>query len=148
VTDADRADEIQRQMAELRIDLHRDVEGIVDSARALADWRYYVRKYPWVCLGGAAVLGYLIVPGRLKAIAPDVETLVALAKKHQLFITPKPEAAKQKSIVGSLVGLAASAALRGAMGFATEYAKGRMNTPSASPIDDNVTFDAGRPKPR
>lgn len=52
-------------MRRVRRELNVEVQEIVEQARDLADWRYYVGRYPWICLGGAAALGYLLVPARV-----------------------------------------------------------------------------------
>ncbi|MBL8855493.1 MAG: hypothetical protein JNK57_16115 [Planctomycetaceae bacterium] len=53
-----------RRMAEVRADLDDGAQEIAESARDLGEWRHYVRSYPWLCLGVACVVGYLIVPRR------------------------------------------------------------------------------------
>lgn len=58
------ADAIQGQMAKIRSDLHADVRGIVENARVITDWKYYVRRYPWASVAGAAAAG---LPGRSSA---------------------------------------------------------------------------------
>ena len=60
---------IRQRMELVRCDLDEDVQEIVEGARDMSDWRYYVKTYPWICLGGALVAGYLIVPGALGALA-------------------------------------------------------------------------------
>lgn len=57
-----KADEIQNRMRSMRYELGDDVQGVVENVRLIADWRYYVRTYPWVCLSVAAAAGFLIVP--------------------------------------------------------------------------------------
>ena len=39
----------------------------VEKARTKFDWRHYVASHPWVSLGTAAAVGYLLVPRRLAA---------------------------------------------------------------------------------
>ena len=56
---------IRQRMEEVRCDLDEDVQEIVEGARDMGEWRSYVRTYPWVCLGAALAVGYLIVPRRL-----------------------------------------------------------------------------------
>ena len=46
-------DEIRRQMAQIRRELHEDVQGVVAGAEAVADWRRYIRLYPWAAVGAA-----------------------------------------------------------------------------------------------
>ena len=96
------AEEIQRQMAEIRCALHENVTGIVESARAMSDWRYYVRRYPLVSAAAAVALGYLVVPARLEVISPDADTLLKLARKNQLIVKEDPEGRPRGRILGPL----------------------------------------------
>ena len=45
-------------------EIDHDLEDVSASARSMVDWKHYVKAYPWVCLGTAAALGFLIVPKR------------------------------------------------------------------------------------
>ena len=60
-------DEIRRRMAEIRHKLHQDVSEVVGSAGRAFEWQAYVRDYPWLVLGAAFGLGYLIVPHAAKS---------------------------------------------------------------------------------
>jgi hypothetical protein len=55
---------IQRQMAQARLEIHQDVGGTVDGVQLLTDWRTIVRSHPWLSLAIAAALGYAVVPRR------------------------------------------------------------------------------------
>ena len=66
---------IRQRMEEVRCDLDEDVQEIVEGARDMGDWRSYVRTYPWICLGAALAVGYLIVPGRTWGTQPDARHL-------------------------------------------------------------------------
>ncbi len=111
-------EEILRQMAEIRGNLHHEVEDIAKNARVMSDWRYYVRAYPWACAGAAVALGYLVVPNRLQVISPDVNTLLKLAKKNRLLVKPEAEPHKRGGIVGPLFTLAANTIVRGLISYA------------------------------
>src|SRR5438046_4577711 len=87
------ADEIQREMREIRADLRDDVHEIVESVNKMADWTSYVTAYPWLCVGAALAVGYLVVPQRAVIMRPDADAMVELAKKHKLFVTTADGAA-------------------------------------------------------
>ena len=55
---------IQARMRKLRADMNDDVEALVNSTEDLADWRKYVRAQPWLCVGAAAFVGFMLAPSR------------------------------------------------------------------------------------
>ena len=113
------ADEIQRQMREVRSELRDDVQEIVANARVMADWHYYVRTYPWLCLGAAAAVGFVLVPSRVTVVRPDARELANLVRQHQVNVKAELKPKPATGILGSLINLAASAALQGAMAVAS-----------------------------
>src|SRR5437667_12114685 len=80
------AENIQKQMRELRAELRDDVQDVVVSAHKMADIANYVRAYPWLCVGAAVAAGFLIVPQRATILKPDAEALIELARKHKLVV--------------------------------------------------------------
>lgn len=127
------AEEIQRQMAEIRCALHENVTGIVESARVMSDWRYYVRRYPLASAAAALALGYLVVPARLEVISPDADTLLKLARKNQLIVKEDPEGRPRGRILGPLFTLVASALVRGAMAYVGQQAGKSFGHQAAEP---------------
>ena len=119
---AKEAEQIQRQMVEVRSGLRDEAQGIYENARVLTDWKHYVRTYPWACVGVAAAVGFLVVPRRLDLITPDAATLARLAEQNRLVVTPTPEAHVRDGLAGRLLSVIAGAAVRGAIGFAAQQA--------------------------
>lgn len=128
------ADRIRLEMVRVRGELHDDVEEVVASARALTDWRRYVRSYPWACLGAAAVVGYWIVPRRAapkikirgpKSVASKAGSREEAAEDAAVESGVKAGAAA--GLLGSLVSMAGTMALRGAMNFASKKATDWIN---------------------
>ena|SRR5581483_7277136 len=115
------ADQIQKQMRELRADLREDVQDVVVSAHKLADIGNYVRAYPWLCFGAALAAGYLIVPQRAVVVRPDAEALVELARKHQLVVKTNegPAQKKRGGLLAQLLSLAAATVLQSGLKIAT-----------------------------
>jgi hypothetical protein len=58
------SEHIRREMAEARAALAHDARAVAWDARTLADWRHHFRAHPWLFCGGAAALGFLLVPRR------------------------------------------------------------------------------------
>jgi hypothetical protein len=118
-------DEIRRRMAALRNQLEGDVQGVSESARAMSDWRFYVRRFPFAAAGVAAAAGFLLVPRKSEVIVPDADTLAALAKANQVWVkTGAPHASDQpRGLLGGLVALAVTGATRLAMTWASQQLK-------------------------
>ena len=78
---------ILQRMEEVRCDVDEDVQEIVEGARDMGKWRYYVRTYPWVCLGAALAAGFLIVPRRSIGMQPDAQKADELPKPSPVLET-------------------------------------------------------------
>src|SRR5262245_12569546 len=120
-TTATSAEEVRRQMREVRAELRDDVTDLVVSAHQMADVGIYVRAYPWLCVGAALAAGYLIVPQRAVVIKPDAEALIELAKRHKLVVKTEegPPQKKRRSLLADLMGLAAATLLQSGLKVAT-----------------------------
>jgi hypothetical protein len=114
------AEALQSQMRQVRREMGTDVEEIVDSARTLTDWQHYVRTYPWLCLGAAAALGYLVVPTRIHYVQPDPATLAELARQHKVVVRPTESSKPKQGLVAGIAAAAVSALLQGGMGLARQ----------------------------
>jgi len=115
------AEQIQKQMRELRADLREDVQDVVVSAHKMADIANYVRAYPWLCVGAAVAAGFLIVPQRATILKPDAEALIELARKHKLVVKTDegPPQKKRGGLLTQLLSLAAATLLQGGLKVAT-----------------------------
>jgi hypothetical protein len=117
--DDDQVQEIRRRMAALRRELQGDVEQVGESAQAVSNWRYYVRRYPWVAVAAAAAVGYLVVPQKAFVVTPDPEDLAKLARRERIIVSNKPEKASA-GWLGALATLAMTGAMRAAMAYVGE----------------------------
>jgi hypothetical protein len=113
------ADEIRQEMQQVRAELRGDVQEIVSNAREIIDWQNYVRKYPWLTVGAAAFVGYMLVPARSTVIRPDAEAMRELAKSQQLLAKMEQSAKSRTSVVGALVGMLATTAAQAALAVAS-----------------------------
>ena len=145
--DSQEVEKIRAEMAQIRCDLNDDVEGLVEHAREMADWRYYVRAYPLASAVAVAALGYLAVPRKTEIISPDAKTLAELAKKHQLVVVDRPKAEKQRTLSGSLFNLVASLAMRGIMAYIGQQAGKVMGQKAAEETEQpNPPYPSGAPR--
>jgi hypothetical protein len=118
-------DEIRRKMAQIRHDLHTDVQGVVQGAEAATDWRRFIRGYPLAMMGAALVVGYLVVPRRhrgtstIPQIAP-AEIARAATFEDSTAVVPEK---KSKGLLGTVFSLVAPVAVRAAQGYALQFAE-------------------------
>jgi len=80
VTGSNDVDEIYHRMAVIRRDLHTNVSESVAGAEAVVDWGRYTWTYPWIALGAAAAVGYLIYTSGHQKVAADTGSLADEAK--------------------------------------------------------------------
>jgi len=100
---ASRANGLRRRMQETRKQLYRDVDGLVHDARGVVDWRRNVKRFPWLAVGAAAALGYLVIPKRQKSTTHlDAETLADLARAKRLVVRFEGETEKAGTVGGTL----------------------------------------------
>lgn len=112
------ADEIRREMSQLRGQLGSDVDGLAGHARQLVNWRHYVRAFPWGAVAAAAAVGYAIVPRRLEVIRPDAETLRQLAEEERLVVEPKSSRNKRSGTLASLARMTGHMLFRAGLAYA------------------------------
>lgn len=138
MNDLPRDEAVGARMQGIRGDIDRGLDDVSAGAHNLVDWRHYVRTYPWVCLGTAAVLGFLIVPKRSATVHTDSATLTELARTGHLVVTP---AVAGRGLFGHLVATLASVAVREATAYLGHNA-GRLLGITGHPEtghDSNVT---------
>jgi hypothetical protein len=117
-------------MRTIRRELGEDVEELVEHAERLMDWRYYWERYPWACLGAAALLGYFVVPGRTITFPPAVPSLGKIATRLSGEVQRAGEA-KKPSLLSSLVSTGTGMVLRGAAAYVTQQLGKTLLPPSA-----------------
>jgi len=128
------ADDIQREMREVRAELREDVQELVGNARQMGDWTIYVRAYPWLCVGAALAAGFLIVPSRPVVVKPDAEGLMELAKRNKLVVKMEetPPQKKRGGLLAQLVSMAAATILQGGLKVASEQLSQAFSGPAHS----------------
>jgi hypothetical protein len=115
-------------MAALRRELDADVLNVGESARAMADWRFYVERYPFAIAAAAVAAGFLLVPKKPQVLVPDADTLAELARSNRVWVktgAPKPSVSG-RSMLGGLLALAATAATKAAVNWGSQQFQASM----------------------
>ena len=120
------AEEIQRQMRQVRVELGDDVQELVASAQVMTDWHSYVRAYPWVCVGAAALAGYFIVPTKLRFAQPDAASLRELVQN----VGSAGQAASRPTLTSMVMKMALGSLLQGGLSLLTHELQRRMQNPT------------------
>jgi len=97
--------DLQSEMKRVRGELGKDVADLIESTRDVMNWQYYVRRYPWVAVSAAVLLGYFLAPRSTRPI-------VHIERPEM----PKP------GVGGILKAAALTSAARLAGGLATQFA--------------------------
>jgi len=74
-TGSNDVDEIYYRMAVIRRELHTNVRESVAGAEAVVDWGRYTWTYPWIALGAAAAVGFLVYTSGHQRVTADSATL-------------------------------------------------------------------------
>jgi len=97
-------DEIRRQMAQIRHDMHYDVSHVVGDVEEVMDWRAALRRHPYLLVGVGVAAGYFLVPRRRREPARWVERD---SMATQPFLDRPPELARPATPPKSLARRAA-----------------------------------------
>jgi len=124
VTPSDISD-IQRRMAQIRHEMHHEVQSAVKGAQSLADWQSMVKSHPWLAISIASAVGYLIVPRRRSDHPTIVNVAHPSAAPFMAAAAPELEN-KLKSSKWSIVGTALSLLAPVAVRVAQNYALGHL----------------------
>ena len=144
------ADDISRRMEAVRRTAGEEVESIVQSAKTLSDWRYYVKNHPFLLAGAAAGLGFLLIPRRKAPPTPgasDAQELIELLKKHH--VNGVTVEGPPSGLLKTVAGIATPFLVRTAMNFVQSRMEsgdlsslfgGKAGAP-AEPTDGEQSFE-------
>ena len=148
-------DAIRRQMAQIRRELHEDMQNVVAGAEAATDWRRYVKLHPWASVGVAFALGFLIVPRRRRSITETAEKAAeqTVSRVQEAIAAPPPPRKKEKrsGLVGMLFGMAMPVAVRAAQSYAAHFVEQWIAQQQGGPAEPEPAAGtpdrSGRPGP-
>jgi hypothetical protein len=112
------SDDIERQLAKMRSVLDQDVRGLANQARTLVDWRYHFRSHPWLYCGGAAALGFMLVPRRQRPLKVEASVVTGMDGDKK-FVVRAPAAVlpQDGSFLKTALRLAATVLVRESLGY-------------------------------
>ena len=131
---------MRARMQGIRCDIDQGLEDVSASARNMVDWKHYVQAYPWLCLGTAAALGFLLVPKRSTAPHVDLTTPPEPARTGHLAVNSVRSAAR--GLVDALVATLVGIAVREATAYVGQNAGRLLGTtrpPGTNHHDPNCT---------
>jgi hypothetical protein len=79
-------DEIFQRMAVIRRELHTNVRESVAGAEAFADWGRFTWTYPWIALGAAAAVGYVVYTSGHQTAREDISSLADGSKAGECVV--------------------------------------------------------------
>ncbi len=115
MTDPPLDENLRARMQGIRSEIDQGLEDVSATAHRMVDWKHYVKTYPWVCLGTAAALGYLIVPKRSTTRYVDLAALTKAAGTGHPFVESTPPA--PRGMLRTLLATVASMAVHRGIGF-------------------------------
>jgi hypothetical protein len=136
----EQARDVVERMAALRHELVHDVESVAESAKAMTDWTFYVRRFPWAAVGLAAAAGFLLVPRKKTKMTPTAEQLAALVKNKEFVAAAADQLKPPQSLLKGLAATLAAMAGRAALSYVTEQIRARA---AAAGREANLPVNSG-----
>ncbi len=125
------ADDLRRQMAEIRSQLHQEMREVVNVATTAADWRTYVRGRPWLAIGLAFGSGFLLVPGRTRPTTRVVQpSAVDPGDSHPALTPGKPG---RLTLLRRLLDAVGPIAVRAGQSYALTYVENLLANQQTGP---------------
>ncbi len=119
VHDSPETQAIRQRMEEVRGDLNTGFQGIVNDARDIGDWTYYVKTYPWAVLGVSLVAGFLIAPRLGFGKQPQTQPVEGASNLNNSNAPPLPP---HGNISGKVLSFVGNLVMRGATAYVLQHA--------------------------
>jgi hypothetical protein len=138
MNDPSPAEAVRARMRRIRRDIDQGMQDIDQNMQNMVDWKQYVKSYPWLLLGTAVLLGFLIVRKRSTA-KRILGTLTELVKASNPGVTQAPTATRR--LIDGLLAVVSNIAIREATAYVSRTSERLMRTathPSAAPAAERV----------
>jgi hypothetical protein len=117
-------DDLERKLAKMRSVLDQDVRDLANQARTMVDWRYHFRSHVWLYCGGAAALGFMLVPYRRRPLKVEASIVTGTEGDKQFVVqTPVAVLPQDGSFLKTAVRLAATTLVRESLGYLMQGAR-------------------------
>ncbi|MEW4566896.1 hypothetical protein AB1L88_03425 [Tautonia sp. JC769] len=128
-------EQLRREMARIRREIHADVNVAAEHLEATLNWRGYVRNAPWPAAGAAFGVGFLaawlLVPRRrIRVVERDRGRSSRRPPRYEEQKEQEKEV-QRKGVVSMALGFLAPIALRAAQNYAIQFVEDRLLAPSA-----------------
>jgi hypothetical protein len=155
-------DDIRRQMALIRHEMHYDVSNVVSDVESAMDWRSVIRKHPYIAIGAGLAAGYFLVPRRkpaarraspprqaLAEIPPETLAAVMSPAAEALRKPEKPPKSLGRQLLGWGVGMLWPLVGQSVQSYAAMWLEDQIKqhlNPNPKPPGDRVPpSSSGRP---
>jgi len=151
-------DDIRKQMAAIRHDMHFDVSNVVSDVEEAMNWRSVLRGHPYLTVGAALAVGYFIVPKRRRrgeraAAAVRVQPLLepSMPPAYAPARPEKPPKSLTRKATGWALGLLWPLVSQSVQAYAAAWLEGQIKqhlnlpTPPTEPGDARSSSTAGKP---
>jgi len=146
-------DDIRRQMAQIRRDMHLDVSQVVGEVEDAMDWRSVIRNHPYITIGIGLAAGYFIVPKRHRraerataAIRPLMEA--SMTPQYETAPPERPRKSLGRRVVGWGLGMLWPLVSQSAQAYASMWLESQLKQHlnlHPSPPDDPSSSPRGGP---
>ena len=153
-------DDIRRQMALIRHEMHYNVSNVVSDVESAMDWRSVIRKHPYIAISAGLAAGYFLVPRRKPTRrVPLPQTLADLPPETLAAVMPsvveaprkpaKPPKSLSRQALGWGVGMLWPLISQSVQSYAAVWLEDQIKqqlNPNAKPPGDHVPpSSSGRP---
>ena len=143
-------EQLRREMARIRREIHADVNVAARHLSNTLNWRGYVRDAPWAAAGAALGVGLLVswmlVPRRRIQVVQRSQAEASSRPPRYEEPTEREveQQARRKGLASMALGFLAPIALRVAQNYAIQFIEDRLLAPSSSPWAGPSPEEEGR----